>query len=297
MKSSTNYSHLNKNVREIIHSSESDRIRYVLSSRWIGYSKAQEILNKLEDLLVYPKSSRMPNMLIVGDTNNGKTTLVERFVKKHPAYEMADNEGVIIPALLVQCPPVPSEARLYSNILERMFAPFKFSDPVEKKQYQVHTLLKKCNVRMLILDELHSVLAGNMEKQRIFLSVLRNLGNEVKIPIVGVGTKDALRAIKSDPQLDNRFKPSIIPRWEYNIEFRRLLKSFEMMLPLKVASDLHQKNISLKLLAMSEGYIGELAEILSIATIEAIKNGQEHISLKLLMSLDWYSPTERKKQG
>lgn len=289
--------HLNENAAKQLNCTDLERIQYIRSSRWIGYPQAKSIIEKMDDLLTHPPSHRMSNMLIVGDSNNGKTMIADRFVSLNLAYEKSDNSGIVVPALFVQAPPVPSESRFYTNILEKLFAPYKHSDSVEKKQYQVHTLLKNCNVKMLIIDEIHSILAGNMEKQRVFLSVIRNLGNELKIPIVGIGTKDALRAIKTDPQLDNRFKPIVLPRWEYGQDYRRLLASFERMMPLRKPSTLHKKPIAMKLLAMSDGLIGELAEIIALAAIQAIKANGECITLDTLQSLDWLSPTERRKQN
>ena len=43
---------------------------------------------------------------------------------------------------------------------------------------------------MLVIDELHNILAGCHDQQREFLNVLRFLGNELKIRIVGVGKRD-----------------------------------------------------------------------------------------------------------
>ncbi|WMB72711.1 TniB family NTP-binding protein [Shewanella oncorhynchi] len=273
------------------------RIEYIRSSRWIGYPKAIEIIGKLEDLLVYPKKHRMPNLLIIGDSNSGKTMIADRFTALNKAYENEDGQSIVVPVLSIQSPPVPNESRLYSNILESLFAPYRTSDPVEKKQYQVIKLMKACNVNMLMIDEIHSMLAGNLEKQRTFLSVLRNLGNELQIPIVGLGTKDALRAIKTDPQLDNRFKSVYLPRWEYNTDFRRLLASFEHMMPLSKPSNLKSPELSKKLLMMSEGLLGELSEVISEAAVLAIQTGNEKIDLDILSSLDWRAPTIRRREN
>lgn len=294
-KSNSAHSHLNGDVQHQLSRSDAERIEYILSSRWIGYSKAKDILGKLEDLLVYPKKHRMPCMLIVGDSNSGKTMIAERFIDLHPAYEREDNEGIIIPALFIQSPPIPSESRLYSNILSKLFAPFRPSDSADKKHHQVKTIMAACNVKMLIIDEIHSLLGGPLDKQRVFLSVIRNLSNELKIPIVGLGTKDALRAIKTDPQLDNRFKPSLLSRWEMDTDFRRLLASFERMLPLANPSDLKGKAIAKKLHFMSEGLLGEVSDILTQAAILAIRNGSERISIELLDEIDYESPKDRKK--
>ena len=67
---------------------------------------------------------------------------------------------------------------------------------------------------MLIIDEIHHILAGNLNRQKGFLNVIKYLGNELEIPVVGVGTRDAYRAIQTDPQLANRFEPAVLPRWE-----------------------------------------------------------------------------------
>lgn len=288
------YEHLSDQAKQYLDKTSKERIHYILSSRWIGYPKAKEIIAKMEDLLAYPTKQRMPCMLIVGDSNAGKTMIADRFVALNPAYEREDGQGIVIPVLSIQSPPIPSESRLYSNILEKMFAPYRPSDSIEKKHYQVITLMRACNVKLLMIDEIHSLLAGNSEKQRTFLSVIRNLSNELKIPLIGLGTKDALRAIKTDPQLDNRFKPFTLPNWSYNNDYRRLLASFEKMLPLKYSSDLHKQQLATKLLYLSDGLLGELSEILSDAAVLAIQTRKEKIDLELLKKLNAISPKERQ---
>jgi hypothetical protein len=39
-------------------------------------------------------------------------------------------------------------------------------------------------VRMLVIDEIHSMLAGTFREQRIFLNSLRFLANDLRIPLV-----------------------------------------------------------------------------------------------------------------
>jgi len=45
---------------------------------------------------------------------------------------------------------------------------------------------------------------------------------------------------------------------------------------------------------MSEGIIGELNSILTKAAVKAIDTNIEHINLKILKSIDWIQPSERK---
>jgi type II secretory pathway predicted ATPase ExeA len=292
----TDYKHLNASAVESLNLSNEERIHKIRSERWIGYPKAKQILSKLEDLLNYPRTHRMPNLLIVGDTNNGKTMLAQRFSSLHPADDNPSGDGVLAPVMLIQAPPVPDEGRFYNAILEMLFAPYRPSERVDKKQFQAIKLLRYVGLKVLIIDEIHHILAGNLNRQKAFLNVLKYLGNELQISIIGVGTKDAFRALQTDPQLSNRFEPVTLPRWEMNHDFQRLLASFERMLPLKQASDLSNQKMASKLFAMSEGYIGELSKILSEASALAIRSNSEIISSKELNAIDWTPPSRRKRQ-
>ncbi len=289
-------SHLSESTAKLLSLSSDERIIRIRSPRWIGYSRAKEILNKLEDLLSYPQTDRMPNLLLVAETNNGKTTLVNRFKKAHPADDNAGGEGISVPVLVIQAPPIPDENRFYNAILESLFAPYKAHDRVDKKQFQAIKLLRYVGLRMLIIDEIHHILAGSLNKQRAFLNVIKFLGNELRVPIVGVGIKDAFRAIQTDPQLANRFEPVLLPLWTVNEEFLRLLASFERMLPLKNPSNLHDMSLATKIHSMSEGHIGEVARLLTEAATHAVQTGKEQINAKVLDSVDWTAPSERKRR-
>jgi len=292
----TSFTHLNAATADLLDMSDAERIERVRSARWIGYPRAKEVLAKLEDLLIYPKSHRMPNLLIVGDTNNGKTMLVRRFCSLHESYDNPDGNGIQVPVLFLQAPPVPDEGRFYNAILELLFAPYKPSDRIDKKQFQVIRLMRYVNIRMLIIDEIHHILAGNLNKQKAFLNVIKYLGNELQIPIVGVGTKDAFRAIQTDSQLANRFEPTAMSRWKFETNFLRLLASFEKMLPMKYPSVLHETTLATILFSMSEGYIGELSKILTEAAVHSIQSGKEKIDKETLEELAWVAPSKRRLQ-
>jgi len=290
------YPHLHKKTATYLDADTEERIWHIRSPHWIGYPQAEHILNKLEDLLVYPKIHRMPNLLIVGDTNNGKTMLAHRFLRKHPADQNLDGDSVLVPVLLVQAPPVPDEGRFYNTILDAIFAPYKSHDRIDKEQTQVIHLLKRMQTRMLIIDEIHHILAGSMNRQRAFLNVIKYLGNDLQIPIVGIGTKDAFRVLQTDPQLSNRFEPAVLPRWNLDRNFLRLLVSFERIILLKRPSELQTRELAVRLYNMSEGYIGELSRVLTEAAATAVQNETEQINHEVLDSIGWVTPTERKRQ-
>ncbi|MFK7114665.1 TniB family NTP-binding protein [Flavobacterium oreochromis] len=288
--------HLHNRTREIItNSTDEERILSIKNVKWIGYSQASAIIGRFKELLNYPVNHRMPNILLVGDSNNGKTALLNKFIKSNQSYVEDETCKLIVPTLLIQAPPEPDERRFYNAILESLFAPYKSSEKIEMKQQRVIHLLKKVELRLLIIDEIHHVLAGNLSKQRSFLNVLKFLSNELRISMICSGTKDAFNAIQTDSQLANRFEPKVLKKWKNDEEYLRLLASFESLLPLKEASMLIESSISTKILAMSEGLIGEISRILELASILAIESGVEKINRNILNNIDYTSPSDRKK--
>jgi len=289
--------HLHATARAALALPAAARLARSRSPRWIGYTRAKALLAKLDDLLTRPKTHRMPNLLIVGDTNAGKTMLAQRFVQVHRADDNPDGEAAIVPVLAIQAPPTPEEGRFYNTILEALGAPYNPRERVAQKQVQVLRLLKQIGLRMLIIDEVQNVITGPVTKQRQFLNVLKYLGNDLQIPLVGLGTKEALRALQADPQLANRFEPAALPRWRLAQEFQRLLASFERALPLREASRLADEHLARPLFALSEGSLGELSALLTAAAVYAVTSGAERIDAQVLAAIEWVPPSERRHQA
>ena len=77
-----------------------ERIQRLRADRWIGYPRAVEALNRLEALYAWPNKQRMPNLLLVGPTNNGKSMIVEKFRRTHPASsDVSAAKSTYLPSL------------------------------------------------------------------------------------------------------------------------------------------------------------------------------------------------------
>src|SRR5260370_41195279 len=112
------FAHLLPQIRALADAPAEMRIRRIRTDRWIGYARAEAALAAMEDLLTFPKRMRMPNLLLVGPSNNGKTMIVEKFRREHVRVAEADvREGAItVPVLKVQMPPAPDERRVFSGV-------------------------------------------------------------------------------------------------------------------------------------------------------------------------------------
>ncbi|WP_425286349.1 TniB family NTP-binding protein [Candidatus Fukatsuia endosymbiont of Drepanosiphum platanoidis] len=264
------------------------------ADRWIGYPRALEALSRLETLYAWPNKQRMPNLLLVGPTNNGKSMIIEKFRRSHPGSSNDNQEH--IPVLSVQMPSELSVSRFYVALLAAMGAPIRPRQRLLEMEQLSLELLRRIGVRMLMIDELHNVLAGNSGTRREFLNLLRFLGNELRVPLVGVGTRDAYLAIRSDDQLENRFSPVILPLWEVNDDCCSLLASFAASLPLRRYSPIATQDMARYLLARSEGTIGELTHLLIAAAVSAVESGEESINPRTLSMSNYAGPSERRRQ-
>lgn len=290
------FQHLVPWARTIAALPNDERIQRIRNNRWIGYTKAEEALIKLENLFTHPTRHRMPNLLIIGPTNNGKTMIIEKFKRMHPSPPGENSDAEELPIVMVQMPSDPSIPRFYSMLLHVLNVPTRARSRVIELESLTLKILQKIKIRLLVIDEVHNILAGSSSEQREFLNLIRFLGNQLKISIVCVGTKDAYYAIRSDDQLENRFEPLTLPLWQNDAEFASLLASFASTLPLHQPSKLDTPDLMRFIIDKSEGTIGEITSFLVQAAIFAIKSGEETISRKILALVDYESPTERRRK-
>lgn len=182
----------------------------------------------------------------------------------------------------MQMPPLPDQRRFYSALLFEIGAPHSPKAGVSVLEGLTRTLLRAMKPRMLIVDEVHHLLAGNYREQRAALNLLKYLANDLKMSVVLVGTADAVVALQTDSQMSSRFAPVELPRWSESEEFRRFLHAFEKLLPLKRPSSLAQRNLVQFVLATTGGLTGAVAQLLTLAAEVAIRDSSERISLSHL---------------
>ena len=307
----TTGSHMDPKHRHVLGLSDRERMAFMDRLIPLRYPAGDEILEQLQRLIEMPKRPRMENLLIVGESNNGKTTVIKKFYETHgkpsnddehgePTDEEHgeptddDDEPSSKPVIIAESPPIADEKSLHVSILDRFHAPYRTTWPVTQLRYEALHMLRRCRTRMLIIDEFHSMLTGTARKQSEVMNTIKFLCNELQIPIVLVGTHVAVRAVLSDPQYASRFKRTVLPLWKLDGDFRRLLVGFEETLPLKKRSGLADKETARVLHAFSRGNLGNLREGLVACARKAIKKGTEEITPDLIRSMMvWF----RSKDG
>jgi Bacterial TniB protein len=234
------------------------------------------------DLVDYPPRDRMPCLVIYGATGMGKTRIIQKFLRDNRTHFDKKLGRTRLPVVSIQMPPSPSERDLYEELLAAMGGIFTHGTSVTTLRHRIRALARQLEVRLLVIDEIHSLLAGTYREQRILLNSIRFLANDLRLPLVCAGTHEAKQALMTDQQLADRFEAAELPAWENDSSFQQLLLSFESILPLRLPSEFRDPKIHQRILSLSEGVLVRICRLIETAATEAIHSGQEHISLSLL---------------
>lgn len=138
-------------------------------------------------------------------------------------------------------------------------------------------IMEAIGVQVLVIDEVHNILAGTYREQRIVLNTLRFLSNRLQISLVCFGVNDAREAIGGDVQLARRFEQFTLSRWAANEQFEILVALMLRNTPLRYPSVLTAKSLR-RILQITEGITANIFHMINSLAIEAIKSGKERIT-------------------
>lgn len=276
---------LTKTAQAYLDKSDAERIQYCKKDQWIGYQAALTLLDLLEDKFNEPEQVRNEGLLIYSDYNNGKTAILKKFYDLHKTSldKLNENDEHVyeIPIIYFMAPTIPDEGRLYTLILNELCVPHKPSERVMEKAKLVEHYLRKLNTKMILIDELHSALTGNLNKQRTFINDLKQLSNKLSLSIILAGTREAHSALSISGETASRFPSIELPRWSNDKRFRSFIATYETCLPLKEASDMvHNQQIIDALYNKSDGLIGRTVNLIKKAAAKAINSGREKITIE-----------------
>jgi len=270
--------HLTPLAAALLHEPPERRIRAILGERWVLYPRAKQALGVLNRLVALPRTTRMPSIAIYGDSGMGKTMLMERFCSDHPARFDPEAGVERTPVLALQMAGKPGERRLYVQLLAALGLPPPGSraSVVDLEQLALR-LMRAIGVQVLVIDEVHNILAGSQREQRVVLNTLRYLSNELKLSLVCFGVAEAREAISGDVQLARRFDEFSLKRWSADAEFEALVGSILRNLPLREPSALSARSLR-RLLQVADGLTSRAFRALNELAVEAIASGREQIT-------------------
>ncbi|PHR91923.1 MAG: transposase [Robiginitomaculum sp.] len=296
------FSHLDPAYQRYAGLSDEERIAWIKADRWIGFAQTGAALDRLDALLAYPPRDRMPCLLIYGDTGMGKTKIVRKFERDHPAIFCQATGVTHHPVVVAQVPSEPIERDLYRELLASMGAPALSGGTLAREKDVCRSLLRTVGVRMIILDEVNGMLAGTYRQQRIFLNAIRFLANDLRVPLVCAGTDLARQALLTDAQLAERFEAFHLKPWKNDTAFAGLLKSLGHILPLRKPSDLISAKVRSRIYALTSGVTARIFRLIETAAEESVLSGKELIDIEsfgdnLVLPLVSMTQASRRRAG
>jgi type II secretory pathway predicted ATPase ExeA len=181
-----------------------------------------------------------------------------------------------MPVIVVQMISGPDEARFYKRLLAAIGAPEPPRATLSVLENLTLRLLSEIRPGLLVIDEVHSLQAGSVREQTRFLNMLRFLGNELRIPLVCVGTQQARNALRTDDQLVRRFEAFALPPWQNDAEFGGLIGSLQRSLPLRRPSEIGETMLK-RLVETTGGITAGIFSLMGMLAIAAVESGEERI--------------------
>jgi len=279
--SGTAYPHLHPAVRGLADEDDAARIAHIRAKRWIEHRPASVLLEMLDEVFDQPSSERMENLLILGESGMGKTALVNAFERRH-AVPWDEAHGLQKrPVLVVLMPPDPTEAALFAQVLAALGMPPSMAGPASSWSREVaFRVLREVGTRVLVLDEINSVLAGTPRQQRLFLQLLRFVSNELRVALVCTGVPEARHALMSDAQLRSRFAEVELGAWTACADLQELVNRVVQGFPLRRPSPVDGVKVRRLLVERSGGITLHIYRALERAAIAAVRDRTERVCLE-----------------
>jgi len=282
-----------KTLQELDKNNE-DRVNFIKAPKFIKHPKAKKLFKKLTDLMNEPRKDRIRSMLLVGDSNNGKTAMVKKFYEMN-IYRNEDEQLFFEHVMLIQAPNRADLHDLYNKMFQFFVVPYRKDEPISERENKIKHYCEVNEVKMIIIDEIQGALIGSVTKQMEFMSGIKNLSNVLKIPIVLVGIPKGVSLVSSDHQLKSRFVPTKIKKWQLDKDYLSLLYAIEKTLPLKEPSKIYEnEKLFTEILELSDGLIGDIVTICNLLAIEAIESGKEKIERKMLKEIEYVPAYDRE---
>jgi type II secretory pathway predicted ATPase ExeA len=278
--------HLHPGIRAIALADDAVRLQAMRAKRWITHDPASRVLATLQEAFDQPAGDRMGNLLLIGESGMGKTMVLRKF-QRDQAPRFDPVRGVQPhPVVLTLMAEDPSVEAFFCQILKAVGAPVA---PLQRRhglslRETTFRLLRELGTRMLMIDEINSILVGSARQQRQFLQLLRFLSNELQVAIVCAGVPEARFALLSDPQLRSRVAEVALEPWTVGPALQDFINKLVQSLPLRQPSPVDSLALRRLLVARSGGITLSICQAIERAGVLAIRHGRERIDLASLDS-------------
>lgn len=265
-----------------------EELRLYVEEMLVPHTAFKEANKALEQAYLAAHTIKDPiGFYISGESRTGKSRLIEEFMDAHPSSR--EIYGLKHPVVKVLVPSKPTVKGLASEILRALEDPMADKGTEQEKTARLLVLLKQCEVRVLILDEVQHLVdkSAKFEVIHHVSDWLKNLINQSKVVAVIAGLPYARKIFNQNEQLRGRFTNKIsIPRFDWQdktlrIEFLGLLAGFNALMAERFdLPDLSSNEIGIRFYLASGGLTGYVFNILRKTVWDVIDDQRTDITLE-----------------
>lgn len=180
-----------------------------LQSAFIKFDHVTNAHRVLAELVAADFRQSEPDLVcIVGETGTGKTWLVKHFADEHPRIETETATRVTV--LLVSIPPKCTIKALAQLLLRTLGSPLWNTGNETQLTVQLETLLARCEVKLIILNEANHLVDRGRERTHYLLGDWIKLTSErTGVPVALVGIPRLETLLRVNEQLADRVRQVI----------------------------------------------------------------------------------------
>ncbi len=249
-----------------------------------GYRRA---LRYMEALLQRVQRTRTPGgMWILGEGGQGKTFILESFLRAHPPLETTYARRCDVLCLTLSSKPSMSEILLQILLALGQKPQFLKYQKIADLQEITEQALVACGVKMICFDEAqHLWLSSSARNSRVrdryggaLGDFLKRLYDRAGIGYVFSGTQGLKEVMEVDSQVSTRW-PGLVELQEFKDDqkFFEVLQTLDAALPMPKSVGLHKPPFRSKLYEASQGNFRRLKSLMAEAVYIASFEGAPKI--------------------
>lgn len=276
--------HLSEAARKFMDESNEERIQACRRKIFMIMPEFIKTYDMISDLLAAERSDSNIGLVIVGPPGAGKTTLGKKIAE---VFEDSPHGKILYIDLANYAEDMDLRAILHRalGVVKTPRNPYTAYDNV----HEACRLIREKNICGVVLDEAHDLgRAVSSRRGDANLTALRSFSNsDYALTMIIMGIKKLYEVLAVDTQLTSRYtiRRVTIEEWKSDSELlANFLTGFVSHLPLKKESIVDGVDFMAAVVRL-RGNTRAITDLLRACAIEAIRNGQECITLKLFESM------------
>ncbi|MDR3483184.1 MAG: TniB family NTP-binding protein [Burkholderiaceae bacterium] len=241
-----------------------------------------------ENLKLYRATGVAQNLLILGESGTGKTSLAHAFTESYPKQVLPERD--LLPVLHVSVPAAATIAGTVEAVLRQLGDPEPERGTVSAKTARAVRIARGCGVEMLLFDEAQHIQDRGRNYTQYFVGDwLKSLMDALGLPVTLLGLPRTQALLQANEQLRRRFTHRLslsVHQGSQEANDESSLKLFRALsdaLPLPLdARPYGWKELGLRLHYATDGRIAYVKQLLVNAYSHAVNQSGTNISVSEL---------------